>query len=228
MSIQDVNEAYALTTFGLTSVTGDDTKTLIPYIYSLGDSDLKLIKLLDYATNQPISTAIELSLSVYTDSNGLIPIGTFLNDSTGTYNIYMDANSNYRLEIQDQTFELRPTLDIYYIYLATSIGINIPTTTSDVNNPTIDLNFPTIFNDVSTYAFGCNIADDSECYAPTVFSLIAIVLLLIIFVASIQSTPIQQTIASGILVTLFTIIGFIPVWLFALTIIIIIAWGLFT
>jgi len=231
MSIQDVNESYVETTFGLISITSEKTKTLTPYLYGLDDAELRLIKLYDYATNQPISRQIQLDLGLYTDSNGLIPIGSFINDSTGTYNIYLDSNSNYRLELESEVFELNPSelINVYYIYLQTDIGITEPVIVGDVNMPLNDLNFPTtFFTDVSDYAFGCNINDDANCYAPTVFSLIASVLLLIVFVAFLQTTPIQQTIASGIMLTLFTLISFIPIWVFAITLVIIIAWGLFT
>ena len=231
MSIQDVNEEYVETTFGLISITSEKTKTLTPYLYGLNDAELRLIKLYDYATNQPISRQIQLDLSLYTDSNGLIPIGSFINDSTGTYNIYLDSNSNYRLELESEVFELNPSelINLYHIYLQTDVGITEPVIVGDVNIPLNDLNFPTtFFTDVSDYAFGCNINDDANCYAPTVFSLIASVLLLIVFVAFLQTTPIQQTIASGIILTLFTLISFIPIWVFAITLVIIIAWGLFT
>jgi len=231
MSVQDVNESYVETTFGLISITSEKTKTLTPFLYKLGDAELRLLIVKDYATNQPISRQIQLDLSLYTDSNGLIPIGSFINDSTGTYNIYMDSNSTYRLELEDESFELNPSelINLYHIYLQTNVGINTPAVSGDVNIPLNDLNFPTtFFTDVSDYAFGCNIVDDSNCYAPTVFSLIASVLLLIVFVAVLQTTPIQQTIASGILLTLFTLISFIPIWVFAITLVIIIAWGLFT
>ena len=231
MSVQDVDESYVETTFGLISVTSKKTKTLTPFLYKLGDAELRLLIVKDYATNQPISRQIQLDLSLYTDSNGLIPIGSFINDSTGTYNIYMDSNSTYRLELEDESFELNPSelINLYHIYLQTNVGIYTPVVSGDVNIPLNDLNFPTtFFTDVSDYAFGCNINDDSNCYAPTVFSLIATVLLLIVFVAFLQTTPIQQTIASGILLTLFTLISFIPIWVFAITLVIIIAWGLFT
>ncbi len=125
MQIQDVNETYAPSNFGLQSITTEGDKNLNPYLYLYSQADLKLIKLLRYSTNIPISEPYELDLSVYTDSNGLIPIGTFINDSTGTYNIYMDSNAHYRLEIGSETFELSPTLGVYYVYLSQDIGIEI-------------------------------------------------------------------------------------------------------
>ena len=70
MSAQDVNESYVETTFGLISITSEKTKTLTPFLYKLGDAELRLLIVKDYATNQPISRQIQLDLSLYTDSNG--------------------------------------------------------------------------------------------------------------------------------------------------------------
>ncbi len=145
MRVQDVNETYAPANFGLQSITTENDKNLNPYLYLYSQADLKLIKLLRYSTNIPISEPYELDLSVYTDSNGLIPIGTFINDSTGTYNIYMDSNALYRLEVGDQTFELSPTLGVYYVYLSQDIGIEINNTILDTNDSFTDSNLPNIF-----------------------------------------------------------------------------------
>jgi hypothetical protein len=227
IAITDVDENYVVSTFGLHSITGEDTKTLDPYLYLWADSDLKLIKLLDYTTNQPIGEAYGLELRLYTDSNGIIPIGTYINDSTGTYNIYMDSNAHYKLIIDDQSFELKPTLGVYYTYITRSIGIN-----DDLNVPTVDGNFsignfPTIFLETRQFAFGCSV-DEENCYESAMFAIIAIILLTIAFIATVPSTPMQQTIISAGLLCLFTAIAFIPLWLFGVTLVIIIAWGIFS
>jgi len=227
IQIQDVDETYAPSNFGLQSITTENDKNLNPYLYLYSQADLKLIKLLRYSTNIPISEPYELDLSVYTDSNGLIPIGTFINDSTGTYNIYMDSNAHYRLEIGSETFELSPTLGVYYVYLSQDIGIEINNTILDTNDSFTDSNLPNIFLEVREFAFGCSITE-TNCYESATFSIIAIILLTIIFIALIPSSPLQQTIITASLLSLFTAISFIPLWLFGITIVIIIAWGIFS
>ena len=227
IQIQDEAETYAPSNFGLQSITTENDKNLNPYLYLYSQADLKLIKLLRYSTNIPISEPYELDLSVYTDSNGLIPIGTFINDSTGTYNIYMDSNAHYRLEIGSETFELSPTLGVYYVYLSQDIGIEINNTILDTNDSFTDSNLPNIFLEVREFAFGCSITE-TNCYESATFSIIAIILLTIIFIALIPSSPLQQTIITASLLSLFTAISFIPLWLFGITIVIIIAWGIFS
>ena len=227
INIQDVSNAYYPTSFGLQSVTSETTKTLNPYLYPIDSADLVLIKLLDFSTNQPISTFEELQLSLYTDSNGLLEIGTFINDSTGTYNIYMDANAKYQLIVSDQTFILSPTLSIYYLYLTQASGLQ---TTNDVNviaNPFVDLNSPTIFLEVRQFFFGCS-AETENCYASMVFSLIAIVILAIGFSAYLTVGSLEQSILIVILLGVFTFTSFIPLWLFAITAVIAIMWGVFS
>lgn len=227
IKITDTNKNYIPTTFGLKSVTSEKTKTLTPYLYKRGDADLKLIKLIDFSTNQPHSNPEELKLNLYNDTNGLIPIGVFVNDSTGTYNIYMDANSTYELQVLSQLHTLRPTLDIYYLYLTENINILIDNDLIvDANVPVMDSNLPIIFMQVREATFGCTM-DQENCYPSMIFSLIAISLLLIVLSISGQVGAISQSISTGILLTIFLIIGFIPLWLFGVGVVILIAWGVF-
>jgi len=227
IAITDVAETYTTSTFGLQSTTTEDNKNLDPYLYLYGSAELKLIKLLRYSTNIPISEPYELNLNLYTDSNGIIPIGTYINDSTGTYNIYMDTNAHYKIVIDTETFELNPSLGVYYVYLSQDIGLDYNLPMTDTNDSFSDGNFPTIFLEVREYAFGCSITE-TNCYESAMFSVIAMILLTIIFIALIPSTPLQQTVISAVLLSLFTAIGFMPLWLFGITLVIIIAWGIFS
>lgn len=227
IKITDTNKNYIPTTFGLKSVTSEKTKTLTPYLYKRGDADLKLIKLIDFSTNQPHSNPEELKLNLYNDINGLIPIGVFVNDSTGTYNIFMDKNATYELQVLSQSYTLRPTLDIYYLYLTQDINILIDNDLIvDVNVPVMDSNLPIIFMQVREVAFGCTMGQEN-CYPSMIFSLIVISLLLIVLAISGQVSAISQSISTGILLTIFLIIGFIPLWLFGVGVVILIAWGVF-
>lgn len=227
IKIVDTNKSYASTTFGLKSITSEKAKTLTPYLYKYADADLKLIKLIDFATNQPHSSSEELTLNLYTDTNGLIPIGIFVNDSTGTYNIYMDANATYELQVLSQSYNLRPTLDIYYLYLTEDIGVIIDNNLIvDVNAPIMDANLPIIFTQLREAVFGCSSTTDN-CYPSMIFSLIAVALLLIVLAISGQIGAISQSITIGILLTMFLIIGFIPLWLYGVGVVILIAWGVF-
>jgi hypothetical protein len=226
IKFQDVAETFYPTTFGLQSITSETTKTLSPYLYPYDSASLVLIKLIDYTTNQPISEAYELDLSVYTDSNGLIKIGTFINDSTGTYNLYLDSNEQYRLGINDETYELKPTLSIYYLYMVSNIGIE-----DDRNVPTIDGNFisqdiPAIFGETREFFFGCP-DDGSDCYPSMVFGLIVIVILSIGLVGIGMSTPLIQSVFIAVLLAGFTFIGFVPMWLFAVSLVILFLWGVY-
>jgi hypothetical protein len=227
IKIVDTDKSYASTTFGLKSVTSEKEKTLTPYLYKYADADLKLIKLIDFATNQPHSSSEELTLNLYTDTNGLIPIGIFVNDSTGTYNIYMDENATYELQVLSQSYNLRPTLDIYYLYLTEDIGVIIDNNLIvDVNAPIMDANLPIIFTQLREAVFGCSSTNDN-CYPSMIFSLIAVALLLIVLAISGQIGAISQSITIGILLTMFLIIGFIPLWLYGVGVVILIAWGVF-
>jgi len=227
MDVTDSDGNYVTSSFGLRSTTPEDTKTLSPYLYPLGSAELKIIKLLDYATNLPHAGAVELGLYLYSDSNGIIPLGTYVNDSTGTYNIYMDSNARYQLVIDSQSYNLRPTLDVYYFYLTQDLGLINPSDINDSNVSFTDQNFPEVFGQIRQYAFGCEISEET-CTPAISFSLIAIVLLTIVFIGVLQTTPIQQTIITSGLLGLFTVIGFIPLWLFAITIVVTIAWGFFS
>ena len=227
IKITDTAKNYIPTTFGLKSITSETTKTLTPYLYKRSDADLKLIKLIDFSTNQPHSNPEELKLNLYNDINGLIPIGVFVNDSTGTYNIYMDKNATYELQVLSQSYTLRPTLDIYYLYLTENINILIDNNLIvDANVPVMDSNLPIIFMQVREVAFGCTM-DQENCYPSMIFSLIAISLLLIVLAISGQVGAISQSISTGILLTIFLIVGFIPLWLFGVGVVILIAWGVF-
>ncbi len=227
IKITDTNKNYIPTTFGLKSITSETTKTLTPYLYKRSDADLKLIKLIDFSTNQPHSNPEELKLSLYNDTNGLIPIGVFVNDSTGTYNIFMDKNATYELQVLSQSYTLRPTLDIYYLYLTQDISILIDNNLLvDANVPVMDSNLPIIFMQVREATFGCTM-DQENCYPSMIFSLIAISLLLIVLAISGQVGAISQSVSTGILLTIFLIIGFIPLWLFGVGVVILIAWGVF-
>ena len=227
IKIQDVNNAYYTSNFGLQSITSEKTKILNPYLYPLGSADLVLIKLLDFTTNQPIATFNELALSLYTDSNGLIEIGTFINDSTGTYNIYMDANAKYQLIINEQTFILNPTLSIYYLYLVESSGLDITNNVNVITNDYIDLNSPTIMLEVREYFFGCSISEEN-CYPSMVFSLVMLVILAIGFSLYLTVGSLEQSILIFVLLAMFTFIGFIPIWLFAISAVIAFMWGVFS
>jgi len=227
IKITDTNKNYIPTTFGLKSITSETTKTLTPYLYKHSDADLKLIKLIDFSTNQPHSNPEELKLNLYNDTNGLIPIGVFVNDSTGTYNIFMDKNATYELQVLSQSYTLKPTLDIYYLYLTENINILIDNNLIvDANVPVMDSNLPIIFMQVREVAFGCTM-DQENCYPSMIFSLIAISLLLIVLAISGQVGAISQSISTGILLTIFLIVGFIPLWLFGVGVVILIAWGVF-
>jgi hypothetical protein len=225
--IQDVDENYSETSFGLQSITSETTRTLNPYLYLIAEANQVLIKLLDFTTNQPISDFKELELSVYTDSNGLIEIGTFINDSTGTYSIYMDSTARYQLIIDGQTFILNPTLSVYYLYLVESTGLDI---VHDVNT------FIPDFNDTGTlpftyqvrqYFFGCS-TEEENCYPSMIFSLIAIVILAVGFSAYLAFSNLSQSILTIILLGVFTFIGFIPIWLFAISSVICVMWAVFS
>ena len=227
IKIQDQNEAYATSNFGLQSVTSETAKTLNPYLYPFGSADLVLIKLLDFSTNQPISSFNELQLSVYTDSNGLIEIGTYINDSTGTYNIYMDQNEKYELVIEEQTFILNPTLSIYYLYLTQESGLLPTNDVNTITNDFNDLNTATIFLEVRQYFFGCDSAEEN-CYSSMIFSLIAVVILAIGLSVYLTVGSLEQSILIFILLSMFAFIGFIPIWLFAISAVIAFMWGVFS
>jgi hypothetical protein len=227
IKIQDVNKAYYLASFGLKSITSEKNKTLNSYLYPIGSADLVLIKLLDFSTNQPISDFKELTLSLYTDTNGLIEIGSYINDSTGTYNIYMNSNSQYQLIIEEQTFILNPTLTIYYLYLTSPSGLD---TTNDVNlftTPYVDLNSPIIMSQVREYFFGCS-AEEENCYPSIIFSLIFLVVLAIGFSVYLTVGSLEQSILILVLLGMFTFTGFIPLWLFAISAVITVLWAVFS
>jgi len=227
IKIQDVNKAYYLASFGLKSITSEKNKTLNSYLYPVGSADLVLIKLLDFSTNQPISDFKELTLSIYTDTNGLIDIGSYINDSTGTYNIYMNSNSQYQLIIEEQTFILNPTLTIYYLYLTSPSGLN---STNDVNSfttPYVDLNSPIIMSQVREYFFGCS-AEEENCYPSIIFSLIFLVVLAIGFSIYLTVGSLEQSILILVLLGMFTFAGFIPLWLFAISAVITVLWAVFS
>jgi hypothetical protein len=139
----------------------------------------------------------------------------------------MDANSTYELQVLSQSYTLKPTLDIYYLYLTENINILIDNNLIvDANVPVMDSNLPIIFMQVREVAFGCTM-DQENCYPSMIFSLIAISLLLIVLAISGQVGAISQSISTGILLTIFLIIGFIPLWLFGVGVVILIAWGVF-
>lgn len=227
IKIQDVNENYTVSNFGLQSVTSEKAKTLNPYLYPFGSASLVLIKLLDFSTNQPVSSFNELQLSLYTDSNGLIEIGTYINDSTGTYNIYMDQNEKYELVINDQTFILNPTLSIYYLYLTQASGLEPTNDVNTIVNDFNDLNTPAIFSEVREYFFGCS-AEEDNCYNSMIFSLIFIVILAIGLSVYLTIGSLEQSILIFVLLAVFTFIGFIPVWLFAISAVVAFMWGVFS
>ena len=227
IKIQDQDEAYALSNFGLKSVTSEPTRTLNPYLYPFGSASLILIKLLDFSTNQPIASFNELQLSLYTDANGLIEIGTFINDSTGTYNIYMDQNEKYELIIESQTFVLNPTLSIYYLYLTQASGLDPINDVNIVDNNFTDLNSPVIFSEVRQYFFGCS-AEEENCYPSMLFSLIFLVILAVGLSVYLTVGSLEQSILIIVLLGVFTFIGFIPLWLFAITAVVSFMWGVFS
>ena len=227
IKIQDQDEAYALSNFGLKSVTSEPTRTLNPYLYPFGSASLILIKLLDFSTNQPIASFNELQLSLYTDANGLIEIGTFINDSTGTYNIYMDQNEKYELIIESQTFILNPTLNIYYLYLTQASGLDPINDVNIVDNNFTDLNSPVIFSEVRQYFFGCS-AEEENCYPSMLFSLIFLVILAVGLSVYLTVGSLEQSILIIVLLGVFTFIGFIPLWLFAITAVVSFMWGVFS
>jgi len=227
IKIQDQDEAYALSNFGLKSVTSEPTRTLNPYLYPFGSASLILIKLLDFSTNQPIASFNELQLSLYTDANGLIEIGTFINDSTGTYNIYMDQNEKYELIIESQTFILNPTLNIYYLYLTQASGLDPINDVNIVDNNFTDLNSPVIFSEVRQYFFGCS-AEEENCYPSMLFSLIFLVILAVGLSVYLTVGSLEQSILIIVLLGVFIFIGFIPLWLFAITAVVSFMWGVFS
>jgi len=228
MKIQDVNEDYTPSSFGLKSVTSEKTKELTPYLYPFGSADLVLIKLLAFATNQPIAEAKELTLSVFTDTNGLIEIGTYVNDSTGTYNIYMDANSLYQLNIVGQTSKsLRPTLSVYYFYITGDSGLDLNNDVPVITPPYTDVNAPAITLQVREYFFGCSVTG-GDCYNSMIFSLIFLVILVLGLSAFLTVGSLEQSILIIVLLGMFTFIGFIPLWLFAISAVVSFMWGIFS
>jgi len=139
----------------------------------------------------------------------------------------MDLNELYRLVVDEQTFELRPTLSIYYLYLTQDSGLytdgNIPT----ITNTWVDLNSPLIMSQVREYFFGCS-ASEENCYPSMIFSLIFLVILAIGFSVYLQVGSIEQSILIVVLLGMFTFIGFIPIWLFAVSTVICFMWGIFS
>jgi hypothetical protein len=76
------------------------------------------------------------------------------------------------------------------------------------------------------FLFGCPPEKDF-CEGSSVFSAIALILLTLVFIALIPSTPQTQTIVMVAIAITFTIIGFIPLWLTGTFILIGVAWSVF-
>jgi len=166
-------------------------------------------------------------LSVYTDTNGLLEIGTYVNDSTGTYNIYMDSNSQYQLVVNEQVFTLKPTLSIYYLYLTEPSGLDPEQDINVVVNDFNTVNVPNLPGEVREFFFGCP-ADGSDCYPSMIFALIFVVIIVVGLSAVLTVGSLEQTILFVVLLGMFTFMTFIPVWLFAIGAVVAVLWGVFS